>query len=348
MSVPLLEVESLKVHLPIRQSAGLFGSAITHLRAVDGVSFRLDAGETLGIVGESGCGKSTLCRAILQLTTITSGRVLWSGENLPDVSRQEMDRKRQELQMVFQDPVASLNPRMTIGSAIGEPLRTFRPDMDADSRREAVYRMMHAVGLPSELANRYPHQFSGGQCQRVAIARAMILKPKLVICDEPVSALDISTQAQIVNLLKQLQRESGAAFIFVSHDLSVVRFMCTRILVMYLGQVVEVGTRDELFANPRHPYTRALLSAIHVVDRGRAKGARIVLSGEMPSPMDPPDGCVFHTRCQRATPWCRKEAPPLHEVTASHRAACHYWNDPAEEKSSGHGQLLRGQSLIDR
>lgn len=330
MTVPLLEVEHLKVHLPVRQSARLFGSTTAYLRAVDGVSFRLDAGETLGIVGESGCGKSTLCRAILQLTTITSGRVLWSGENLPDLSRQEMDRKRQELQMVFQDPAGSLNPRMTVGSAIAEPLKVFRPDMEPESRREAVHKMMQAVGLPSELANRYPHQFSGGQCQRVAIARAMILNPKLVICDEPVSALDISTQAQIVNLLKQLQRETGAAFIFVSHDLSVVRYMCTRILVMYLGQVVEFATRDELFANPRHPYTRALLSAIHIVERGKRKGARIVLSGEMPSPMDSPDGCVFHTRCQHATPWCRKEAPPLHAVTDSHQAACHYWSDLAE------------------
>lgn len=328
MTAPILEVENLRVHLPIRQSARLFGSTTTYLRAVDGVSFRLNAGETLGIVGESGCGKSTLCRSILQLTTLTSGKVLWSGENLPDLSRQEMNKKRQDLQMVFQDPVASLNPRMTIGRAIGEPLKVFRPDMDPGSRREAVHKMMQDVGLPRELANRYPHQFSGGQCQRVAIARAMILKPKLVICDEPVSALDISTQAQILNLLKQLQRETGAAFIFVSHDLSVVRFMCTRILVMYLGQVVEFATRDELFENPRHPYTKALLSAIHVTERGLPKRARIVLSGEMPSPMDPPDGCVFHTRCQRATPWCRKESPPLHEVTGSHQAACHYWNCP--------------------
>jgi oligopeptide transport system ATP-binding protein len=308
----------------------LFRSTTAYLRAVDGISFRLNAGETLGIVGESGCGKSTLCRAILQLTRIGSGKVLWCGENLADLTSQEMDKKRSDLQMVFQDPTASLNPRMTIGSAIGEPLRVFRPDMDQGSRHQAVQEMMQAVGLPPELANRYPHQFSGGQCQRVAIARAMILKPKLVVCDEPVSALDVSTQAQIVNLLKMLQRTSGAAFLFVSHDLPTVRYMCTRIMVMYLGKVVEIATRDELFENPRHPYTRALLGAVRISRQAGRQDARIVLSGEMPSPMDPPSGCAFHTRCPRATQWCRKEAPQLDDMTASHRVACHYRNDPVE------------------
>jgi oligopeptide transport system ATP-binding protein len=308
----------------------LFRSTTAYLRAVDGISFRLNAGETLGIVGESGCGKSTLCRAILQLTRISSGKVLWCGENLADLTSQEMDKKRSDLQMVFQDPTASLNPRMTIGSAIGEPLRVFRPDMDQGSRHQAVQEMMQAVGLPPELANRYPHQFSGGQCQRVAIARAMILKPKLVVCDEPVSALDVSTQAQIVNLLKRLQRTSGAAFLFVSHDLPAVRYMCTRIMVMYLGKVVEIATRDELFENPRHPYTRALLGAVRSSRQAGRQDARIVLSGEMPSPMDPPSGCAFHTRCPRATQWCRKEAPQLDDMTASHQVACHYRNDPVE------------------
>ena len=211
----------------------------------------------------------------MQLVGISSGKVLWAGENLPDLRPQEMDKKRSDLQMVFQDPTASLNPRMTIGSAIAEPLRVFRPDLDQRSRRQAVQEMMQAVGLPPELANRYPHQFSGGQCQRVAIARAMILKPKLVVCDEPVSALDVSTQAQIVNLLKHLQKNSGAAFIFVSHDLPAVRYMCTKIMVMYLGKVVEIATRDELFENPRHPYTKALLSAIrNSRQAGRQAGRR--------------------------------------------------------------------------
>lgn len=332
MNMPLLEVENLRVHLAVRQSH-LFRSSTAYLRAVDGISFRIDAGETLGIVGESGCGKSTLCRAIMLLTRISSGKVLWSGENLPDLSQQEMDKKRSGLQMVFQDPTASLNPRMTIGNAIGEPLRVFRPDMDQESRRQAVQEMMQAVGLPPELANRYPHQFSGGQCQRVAIARAMILKPRLVVCDEPVSALDVSTQAQIVNLLKHLQKNSGAAFIFVSHDLPAVRYMCTRIMVMYLGKVVEIATRDELFEKPRHPYTRALLGAVRHSRQAGRQETRIVLSGELPSPMDPPSGCVFHTRCPRASQWCRKEAPLLDDVTASHEVACHYWSDLPDMES---------------
>lgn len=331
--MPLLEVENIRVHLAVRQPH-LFRSTTAYLRAVDGISFRLNAGEALGIVGESGCGKSTLCRAILQLIRPTSGKVLWCGENLADISQQEMDRKRSDLQMVFQDPAASLNPRMTIGSAIGEPLRVFRPDLGQGSRRQAVEEMMQAVGLPPELANRYPHQFSGGQCQRVAIARAMILKPKLVVCDEPVSALDVSTQAQIVNLLKSLQRTSGAAFIFVSHDLPAVRYMCTRIMVMYLGKVVEIATRDELFENPRHPYTRALLGAVRSSRQPGRQGGRVVLSGEMPSPMDSPSGCAFHTRCPRASQWCRKEAPQLDDMTATHQVACHYRDDPSVEESS--------------
>jgi oligopeptide transport system ATP-binding protein len=324
---PLLEVENLKVHFPVRQEGGLVGASTAVLRAVDGVSFRLDPGETLGVVGESGCGKSTLCRAILRLIGITSGDVLWLGVNLAGLSRKEMDSQRGNLQIIFQDPLSSLNPRMTIGRIIGEPLKAFRPDMDRASQDNAVRAMMQAVGLSPEFADRYPHQFSGGQCQRVGIARAMILKPRLVICDEPVSALDVSTQAQIITLLKKLQKETGTAFIFVSHDLSVVRMMCARILVMYMGRVVEIARRDELFANPRHPYTQALLSAIPVLEPGGRKQRRIILSGEVPSPMDPPGGCAFHTRCPRAAPWCRKESPPLHEVTDSHKAACHYWNE---------------------
>ncbi|MDH4022802.1 MAG: ATP-binding cassette domain-containing protein [Gammaproteobacteria bacterium] len=327
MIKPLLQVENLKVHFPVRQEGVLVGASTAVLRAVDGVSFRLDPGETLGVVGESGCGKSTLCRAILRLIGITSGDVLWLGVNLAGLSRKEMDSQRGNLQIIFQDPLSSLNPRMTIGRIIGEPLKAFRPEMDRASQDNAVRAMMQAVGLSPEFADRYPHQFSGGQCQRVGIARAMILRPRLVICDEPVSALDVSTQAQIITLLKKLQKETGTAFIFVSHDLSVVRMMCARILVMYMGRVVEIARRDELFANPRHPYTQALLSAIPVLEPGGRKKRRIILSGEVPSPMDPPGGCAFHTRCPRAAPRCRKESPPLHAVTDSHQAACHYWKE---------------------
>lgn len=334
MSAPLLEVEDLRVHFPVRQRQGLVGTSTTLLRAVDGVSFRVGAGETLGIVGESGCGKSTLCRAILRLVGITSGRVNWLGENLAELTPDEMDRRRRDLQVVFQDPLSSLNPRMTVGRIISEPLKVFRPDLDQDGRMAAVADMMTAVGLSPGLVNRYPHQFSGGQCQRIGIARAMILRPQLVLCDEPVSALDVSTQAQIVNLLRQLQRETGTAFIFVSHDLSVVRLMCRRIMVMYLGRVAEIASRDELFQSPRHPYTQALIGAIRRPEPGGgARAGRVVLSGEVPSPMDPPSGCAFHTRCPRATRRCRREVPILQQVSESQMVACHHWNTatPADD-----------------
>ena len=323
MNAPVLTVENLRVHFSVKQKDSLFGSTTVCLRAVDGVSFEMRPGETLGVVGESGCGKSTLGRAILRLVAQTAGRVVWCGDDLQKLGKREMDRKRMELQIVFQDPLSSLNPRMTIGDTIGEPLRVFRPELTRHERSAAVREMMAAVGLEPDLMNRYPHEFSGGQCQRVGIARAMILKPKLVVCDEPVSALDVSTQAQIVALLKRLQKETGTAILFISHDLSVVRMMCSRILVMYLGRVAEIADRDELFDGARHPYTRALMSAVPIPDPSSRQPTPTVLTGEVPSPMDPPQGCVFHTRCPNATPRCRKEVPPLHAVSATHQSACH-------------------------
>jgi len=330
----ILHVEHLAVHFPVRQPRAVRGAATPVLRAVEDISLTVRQGETLGIVGESGCGKSTLSRAILQLIRPTSGRVIWNGESLGDLSRREMNHKRQELQIIFQDPLSSLNPRMTIGNIIGEPLRAFRPKMPPDERAATVREMMVGVGLEPDLINRYPHEFSGGQCQRVGIARAMILKPKLVICDEPVSALDVSTQAQVITLLKQLQRDSGTAFIFISHDLSVVRLMCERIVVMYLGRLVEIASRDELFNDARHPYTRALMSAIPAAAPGKKRPDRIILSCEVPSPLDPPGGCVFHTRCPRMTPRCQREAPTLQPITPTHEAACHY-RDETDAQSGG-------------
>ena len=336
MSSPLLKVENLKVYYPVRQKSSLFRSAITNLRAVGGVSFEIHESEAVGVVGESGCGKSTLSRAILQLIQPTAGRVLWLGENLGALSKPEMDRKRKNLQIIFQDPLSSLNPRMTIGNTIAEPLKAFHPELDRKSRLAAVREMMSQVSLEPELVNRYPHEFSGGQCQRVGIARAMILKPKLLICDEPVSALDVSTQATIINLLRQLQRDTGISILFISHDLSVVRLVCTRILVMYLGQLVEIADRDEIFENPRHPYTRALLSAIPAPRPGSRRIRRTVLAGEVPSPLEPPSGCVFRTRCPIASRWCSKQSPPLHDVSNTHQAACHHWDDATHETVSNH------------
>ena len=334
MNGPLLKVENLKVHYPVSQKSSLFRSATANLRAVDGVSFGVHQSEAVGVVGESGCGKSTLSRAILQLIEPTAGRVLWLGEDLGALSKPEMDRKRKDLQIIFQDPLSSLNPRMTIGNIIAEPLKAFHPGLDGKSRLAAVREMMGQVGLEPELINRYPHEFSGGQCQRVGIARAMILKPKLVICDEPVSSLDVSTQATIINLLRQLQKDTGVSILFISHDLSVVRLVCTRILVMYLGKLVEIAGRDEIFNNPRHPYTRALLSAIPAPRPGSQRVRRTVLAGEVPSPMEPPSGCVFRTRCPIASHGCSKQSPPLHDVSNTHQVACHHWDDETHKTVS--------------
>ncbi len=324
---PLLEVRDLKVHFSGKTRGGLFGKP-TLLKAVDGVSFRVAPGETLGVVGESGCGKSTLGRAILQLIPVTAGDVVWLGRSIQNLDAREMRPLRREMQIVFQDPLAALDPRKTVGEIIGEPLDTFMPSIPKAEGKARVREMMAKVGLSPHMLNRYPHEFSGGQCQRIGIARAMILNPKLIVCDEPVSALDVSIQAQIVNLLMRLQRELGISLILISHDLSVVRHICHRILVLYLGRMMEIASRDELYANPRHPYTQALISAVPIPDPDlEARKPRIVLGGDLPSPFDPPSGCLFRTRCPKATSICAEQVPPDDRLSETHRVACHHWRE---------------------
>ena len=322
---PLLRVESLRVDYEQRQ-AGLFGSRARTLRAVSNVSFELAEGETLGIVGETGCGKTSLGKAILQLVPASAGRVLWRGVNLSEASAAAMTKLRGKLQIVFQDPLSSLNPRMPVGEIVAEPLRLHAPRMPAAERNAAVASMFERVGLRPEMMKRYPNEFSSGQCQRISIARAMITGPKLLICDEPVSALDVSIQAQICNLLRRLQRETGVAMLFISHDLSVVRYMSHRVMVLYLGRVMEIGRRDDLFDNPRHPYSRALIDAIpDAGPDGNLLDMAGALPGEIPSALDPPSGCVFRTRCPVATAECASERPLDENVSPSHRVACHHW-----------------------
>ena len=331
MSKELLRVQDLKVHFPIR-TGGLLIGQYTPLKAVDGVSFTLNEGETLGIVGESGCGKSTLGRAILQLIKPTDGQVLFMGSELTGVGAEVVRQKREDMQIVFQDPLASLNPRMTVGDIIAEPLTVYRPKLSKAERKELVRDMMAKVGLLPQMINRYPHEFSGGQCQRIGIARAMILKPRMVVCDEPVSALDVSIQAQIVNLLMDLQQEMGLSLLFISHDLSVVRHVSHRVMVLYLGRVMEIATRDAIYAAPLHPYTQALISAVPVPDPDVEKNKeRIVLGGDLPSPMKPPSGCVFRTRCPKATDICASDVPVLEEKAQGHKVACHHWGPPEKK-----------------
>jgi oligopeptide/dipeptide ABC transporter ATP-binding protein len=318
---PILEVDDLHVTFPVHVPGGLFGKRVP-LRAVDGVSFTLRPGETMGVVGESGCGKSTLARGVLRLLDPSAGSVAWLGRDIAKASRKEVQPLRQELQIVFQDPLASLDPRTTIGQSISEPLTVFRPDVDATGKEAAAREIMERMGLDPAMVNRYPHELSGGQNQRVGIARAMILRPKLVVCDEAVSALDVSVQAQILDLLIDLQKEFGLAMMFISHDLSVVREICHRVMVLYLGRVVEMASRDELFANPRHPYTRALLSAVPspdpVAERSRA---RVKLVGDLPSPLDPRASLRFmKSRLADRAPYYR---PQLLEVAPGHWVAEH-------------------------
>jgi oligopeptide/dipeptide ABC transporter ATP-binding protein len=318
---PMLEVDDLHVTFPVHVPGGLFGHRVP-LRAVDGVSFSLRPGETVGVVGESGCGKSTLARGVLRLLDPSAGSVAWLGRNIAQASRKEVQPLRQELQIVFQDPLASLDPRMTIGQSIAEPLTVFRPDMSGKAKEDAAREMMARMGLDPAMVNRYPHELSGGQNQRVGIARAMILKPKLVVCDEAVSALDVSVQAQILDLLIDLQKEFGLAMMFISHDLSVIREVCHRVMVLYLGRVVETASREELFANPQHPYTRALLSAVPspdpVKERSRVK---VKLHGDLPSPLDPRASLRFmKSRLTDKAPFYR---PALVEVAPGHWVAEH-------------------------
>jgi len=325
MTAPILSVRNLSVHFPVRVRGGLFGRQAV-LKAVDGVSFDLMPGETLGIVGESGCGKSTLGRAVLQLFEPTTGSVVWMGHEIAGMDARAMRPRRREMQIIFQDPLASLDPRMTIGEIIAEPLRSFHPDMSRGALRARVKDMMAKVGLLPQMINRYPHEFSGGQCQRIGVARAMIVEPALIVCDEPVSALDVSIQGQIINLLMALQAEFGMSLIFISHNLAVVRHISHRIMVLYLGRVVEMVDRDTLYRAPLHPYSKALISAVPIPDPDleRAK-QRIVLEGELPSPLTPPSGCVFRTRCPLADERCAREVPVLEEAGADHLVACHHW-----------------------
>jgi oligopeptide transport system ATP-binding protein len=315
MTMPLLSVQGLRVE---------FG----RLAALADVSLDLREGETLGLVGESGSGKSTLARAILRLIPVTGGRVLWRGEDLLGYSAAQLRRRRRDLQIVFQDPLSSLNPRMTVGAALGEPLKIFEPALSAGERDGRIASMLERVGLEGSMAHRYPHEFSGGQCQRIGIARAMMSQPKLLICDEPVSSLDVSIQGQIVNLLVDLQRELGTAMLFISHNLAVVRHLSHRVAVIYRGRLVEVAPCDELFAAPAHPYTRALLAAVPNPSRaGPLADMRGVTTGEPRALGDVPSGCAFHDRCPYAKPLCADAVPGVENVDRQHIVTCHRWRE---------------------
>lgn len=315
----LLEVKDLKMHFPLQK--GMLSRTVGHVRAVDGVSFSLDAGETLGLVGESGCGKTTVSRSLLRLIEPTSGSVLFDNTDVLKLDGKGLRAMRSKIQIIFQDPFSSLNPRMTVENIIAEPLRNYQRISRAEIG-ERVSFLMEKVGLLPEQANRYPHEFSGGQRQRIGIARALALNPSVIICDEPVSALDVSIQAQVINLLIGLQEELGLAYIFIAHDLSVVEHISDRVAVMYLGKIVEMTSDEELYNNPLHPYTQALLSAVPVPVPGKRR-ERILLSGDVPSPLDPPEGCPFHTRCREVTHQCMRQAPEFRDLGNHHWVACH-------------------------
>jgi len=317
----LLEVKNLKVHFPLKH--GLFGGARESVKAVDDVSFTIHPGETLGLVGESGCGKSTLGRAIVRLTEPTAGAVLFEGEDLAKMSGAELRQRRRKLQIIFQDPYSSLNPRMTVEQIVGEALDIHHLADGKTDRRRQIVGLLKDVGLDPSYIQRYPHEFSGGQRQRIGIARALAVKPKLIVCDEPVSALDVSVQAQIINLLGDLQREHGIAYLFIAHDLAVVEHISRRVMVMYLGKVVELAEAKSIIRSPQHPYTQALISAVPEVDP-ESKRQRIILPGDVPSPIHPPSGCPFHPRCPIAEARCQTEVPALREIAPQHLAACHF------------------------
>ena len=331
MRPPVLQVEDLQVAFQV-DTGTLFRHEYRQIRAVDGVSFEVHPAETLGIVGESGCGKSTLARALLGLVRPNGGKIIWLGEDLAQASEETWRAKRREIQLIFQDPSGSLDPRMTVGDIIAEPLKIFFPSMSRLQIRERVAGMMQMVGLSPDQVNRYPHEFSGGQCQRIGIARALVVNPRLVVCDEPVSALDVSIQAQIVNLLKDLQKKLRLSLIFIAHDLSVVRHVSDRVLVMYLGRIMEVADRDSVYYHARHPYTRALIESVPIPDPVKERQrARRSLEGDIPSPLNPPSGCVFRTRCPYAIDACADRVPALETLEDGSQVACIRHEELAEQ-----------------
>ena len=328
----ILSVTDLKMHFPIMRGI-VFQRQVGAIKAVDGLSFDLYRGETLGMVGESGCGKSTTGRAILQLYRPTGGDVVFEGVNLVETKGESLRKMRSRMQMIFQDPYASLNPRMTVGSIIGEPLEVHSIGENKKDRQERVQELLKKVGLNPYFINRYPHEFSGGQRQRIGIARALAVNPSFIVCDEPISALDVSIQAQVINLLEDLQQELGLTYLFIAHDLSVVRHISSRIAVMYLGKIVELAQRDELYEKPMHPYTQALLSAVPIPDPAiELHRQRIILEGDVPSPANPPKGCHFSTRCPKVMDVCRQEEPPFKDYGGGHYAACFLYEPAGMQK----------------
>lgn len=322
-SEPLLSVVGLKQYFV--QYRGILVRHKSVIKAVDGIDLHIDQSETLGLVGESGCGKSTLGRSILRLVEPTSGQIFFSGHDVVKAGPEELRALRRKMQIIFQDPFASLNPRMTVGNIIAEALTIHKIGASASDRLLRVRELLHLVGLRAEAISRYPHEFSGGQRQRIGIARALAVDPKFVVCDEPISALDVSIQAQIINLMQDLQYRLGLTYLFIAHDLHVVRHIASRIAVMYLGNIVEVGEAKTIYDHPQHPYTKALLSAVPVPDPTR-KSRRILLKGEVPSPINPPSGCKFHTRCPEVMPQCKEQAPALIRIGARHEVACHLFS----------------------